>query len=193
MFTDLKKLIKYENRRGQKQNIEIVTPANSNKSNFFLHPNIQADTNQEQSVPTRTKNSEISCNDPLCPYNQADIRQNKEESDDIFNHLHNQHTVASRGKEIPKREKHISVHIKKPKNKAEIHRHCTHLEKENVGEDEREGNLQLIQNIETISDGSKLYINTESTIRSTEPISKQSSAMKPVSSKKKSKCSCMLS
>lgn len=139
-----------------------------------------------------TKKSEIDyCDQPFCHYNQANTEQDKKEQDDVFRNLHSQHTVASRAKEAPKRQQYISVHIKKPKAKLEVHDHYTHLGKENEDEDKQKENLQVIQNIETVSDGSKLYINTESTIKSTEPASRPSTTTKPSPSKKKSKYSCM--
>ncbi|XP_018564388.1 hydrolethalus syndrome protein 1 homolog isoform X2 [Anoplophora glabripennis] len=179
-ITDLKKLIKHENKRRQKENTGTVT------SNFvptiFLH-NPYGQTH----INDHSKSKEQCCNHPLCPSNQANTRQKEEEQEDVFSHLHSQHTVASRAKEMPRREKHISVHIKKPKNKADMHDHCTHLARRSNDEDQQKEDLQLIQNIETVSDGSRSYVNTESTIKSIDATSKQSIVTKPSTSKKKSK------
>lgn len=191
MFIDLKKLIKYENRRRQKDSEEAVQSPNLVTANLCHCPYVQAHINRKQDILTDTKSGKHCCDHPFCPHNLSVSKQKEEEPEDVFRHLHSQHTVASRAKEVPRKEKHISVHIRKPKNKTDIYDHYTQRDSPN-DENEEKGDLQLIQNIETVSDGSKLYVNTESTIKTTEATSKQSLATKPSTSKKKSKCSCML-
>ncbi|KAJ8942231.1 hypothetical protein NQ314_010131 [Rhamnusium bicolor] len=164
MITDLKKLIKYEYKH-TKKNVENISPTSS-----YLNYN--------------GNNESRCCNEPFCPNNQPTAINEGENDDNVFNYLYNQPTISSRAKEIPKRERHISVHITKARNRNEIHDHCIHIEKE-VKDDrsQHEHDIQLVTDIGSTISGSQLVVETESTIKSIRPCSKQSLICKSSSSK----------
>ncbi|KAJ8932530.1 hypothetical protein NQ318_000647 [Aromia moschata] len=144
LATDLKKLIKYENKHRDKTTKENVDPA---------------------AVPHYDINSHRCCDEPYCPSNIHRMQQNE---NDVFNSLYNQPTVSFKAKTVLRESRQISVHIVRPKSKP--HDHCKHTgNKVTVDNDQ----LQLIENVEITSDGSRLGIETESTIKSIRPCSKQ--------------------
>ncbi|KAJ8917693.1 hypothetical protein NQ315_005140 [Exocentrus adspersus] len=187
-ITDLKKLIKHENRRRHKDNAgEKSGAVNSNDTKFCCCPDISTHANRMHNFPAGVTGSRGAhcCNNTFCPHNQANSIQ-----DDVFNHLYSQHTVASRAKEIPRREKHISVHITKPRHKSHVHEHCRHFQFRVDEANQQHENAQVIHNIETTSDGSKLYINTESTLKTGVPSSKKTESPKRSPSRKSSFIRC---
>lgn len=102
----------------------------------------------------------------ICDSNEANI----------FNTLYNQSTVASKAREVPKKEKQISVQITKAqKQHCKCEAHCIHLD-------------TPLKTQATVS--SAVKTTEESPIKSTRPDSQASSSRQETDRTKKSKVSC---
>ncbi|KAJ8985276.1 hypothetical protein NQ317_007063 [Molorchus minor] len=108
------------------------------------------------------------CEEFYCPNSRPNER--KQTDSNIFSSHYSHGTMSSKAKDVQRvAPKQISVHIIRPRDRSPKHDHCRHVEKEVT---DKESELKFVQNVEP-TDGSKVEVETESTIIGIRPDSKQ--------------------